>query len=244
MAIMPIFRRGGMATIIDFPAGSESGQRLKLLQLASGTLPVGAFTYSQGLEMAVECGWVNSASSLREWIADVLHNSVAAVDVPVFLRLFNAFDSGDLDRADHWTAVLLACRETREQQEEERQRGRAFARLLPDIEPGVAPEILRHVRDSQTAGQAWLCRQWGIAPVAAMETFVWGWMENLVLAGVKLIPLGQSDGQRLILQLGEQIPERVAYGFALGDDDIGSGCMAQSIASSLHETQYTRLFRS
>ncbi len=233
-----------MATIIEFPAVNASRQRLRLLQLASSTMPVGAFTYSQGLEWAVECGWVDSASKLESWIGDLLDASVAGVDVPLFLRFHDAWRSVDLDRVAHWSRLLSACRETDELRAEERNRGRAFTRLLDRLEPGVPGHVLDLVADCQLAGQAWLCVQWDLDPVAAMETFAWSWMENLVLAGVKLIPLGQSDGQQLVLRLGDRVPAAVARGAELGDDAIGAGCPAQAIASSLHETQYTRLFRS
>lgn len=233
-----------MGTVIEFPRVKSSTQRLRLLQLASSTLPVGAFTYSQGLETVVEARWVNDMATLEEWITDLLEVGVATVDAPIFLRLYRAFRDNDPSAAQSWVELLLACRETLELRNEERQRGRAFARLLPQLEPSVDGEMLERLARSQLAGQAWLCVQWWIDPVAAMETFAWSWMENLVLAGVKLIPLGQSDGQRLILGIGERIPAAVARGFELEDDAIGAGCQAMAIGSSLHETQYTRLFRS
>ena len=222
----------------------DSIDRLRLLQLASSTLPVGAFTYSQGLEMAVEVGWVGDVVSLQDWIADVLEAGFATVDVPLFARLFAAYADDEPAMEQQWIDRLLACRETREIRDEERHRGRAFARLLPQLEPTADAETCQRVGRSQLAGQAWLCVRWRIDPVTAMEAFAWSWMENLVLAGVKLVPLGQSQGQQLILRLGERIPVIVGSGFELDDDAIGAGCQAMAIASSLHETQYTRLFRS
>lgn len=244
MGIMPTSMATIMATVIEFPPVRESLHRLRLLQLASSTLPVGAFTYSQGLEMAVEAGWVNGMDSLENWLGGALEAGVTMVDAPLFNRLYFAYAANDLTCAQHWINLLLACRETMELREEERQRGRAFSRLLPELEPRIENETAQHVSGCQLAGQAWLCSRWGIDPAEAMQTFAWSWMENLAVAGVKLIPLGQSDGQRLILRLGERIPAAIASGFSLTHDAIGSGCQALAIASSLHETQYTRLFRS
>ena len=222
----------------------DAMHRLRLLQLASSTLPVGAFTYSQGLEMAVEAGWVADTDGLESWIASLLETGVTTVDVPIFKRLYAAYAGGNPAMSQQWIDLLLACRETRELRDEERQRGRAFARLLPELEPTVSLLERNRLGQCQLAGQAWLCACWKIDPVAAMETFVWSGMENLVVAGVKLIPLGQSHGQQLILNLGKRIPDSVADGFQLDDDAIGAGCQAAAIASCLHETQYTRLFRS
>ena len=244
MVITPMFRETIMGTLIDFPPVKESTHRLRLLQLASGTMPVGAFTYSQGLEMAVESGWISDVDSLEGWVGNVLDVGVATVDVPLFKRMYAAYVDADLETGQRWIDLLLACRETLELRQEERQRGRAFARLLPQLEPRAEEDIVRHVGQCQLAGQAWLCAQWGLDPQASIETFTWSWMENLVLAGVKLIPLGQSQGQQSILRLGDRIPAMVAAGLDLHDDAIGSGCQSLAIASSLHETQYTRLFRS
>jgi urease accessory protein len=222
----------------------DSVHHLRLLQLASSTLPVGAFTYSQGLETAVEFGWVTCTDSLAGWISSTLDLGVTPVDIPLFKRLYKAYADDKPAMGQEWIERLLACRETRELRDEELQRGRAFARLLPELEPTIDSDQQTRLSQSQLAGQAWLCAHWKIDPMKAMETLVWSWMENLVLAGVKLIPLGQSDGQRLILSLGERIPSAVVEGFNLSDDSIGAGCQATALASSLHETQYTRLFRS
>ena len=207
----------GMTTI-DTPLS-----RLRLLQLVSPSLPVGAFTYSQGLEWAVECGWVNSETQLLEWIEDLMQTSLSCLEIPCLGRLHQACADQDDEALAHWTRYLIASRETRELREEEHNRARALARLT---------------------GFAHAAYHWGIPLNSASEAYLWGWMESMVLAGVKIVPLGQTAGQRAIAALTSPIPGMVEKGLALADDEIGASCPAQALASSLHESQYTRIYRS
>lgn len=132
----------------------DAQQQLRLLQLASGSLPVGSFTWSQGLEWAVETGWVNSVDAFAHWQSRQMENNVFTVDLPLFARLYRACEQDDIDAARRWTAYLLACRETRELREEERSRGwrspdwlwtgiqnahRHGARSLPTVNSAVWP---------------------------------------------------------------------------------------------------------
>ena len=217
---------------------------LRLLQLVSPTLPVGAFTYSQGLEQAVECGWVQDGDGLAAWVGDLLRHNMTFLEVPVLARLYRASAAGDAREMARWCRFLLASRETRELREEERNRGRALATLLPELGVPVGPELQPLLRGCQLAGFAHAARHWRIPLVQAAEGYVWGWLENLVLCGVKSVPLGQTTGQRLITRLAEEIPALTAQGLALPDAGIGASSMAQAIASSRHETQYTRIYRS
>lgn len=110
-------------------------QQLRLMQLASSSLPVGSFTWSQGLEWAVETGWVKSADDFSRWQIQQMEQNFFTVDLPLFARLYHACEQNDFTAARRWTAWLLACRETRELREEERSRGIAFTRLVADWEP-------------------------------------------------------------------------------------------------------------
>lgn len=217
---------------------------LRLYQLISPGLPVGAFTYSQGLEWAVEARWVTSEAELEAWITGMLLNSMATLELPVLLRLRNAFLQQDAEQVSHWCDYLLACRETSELRKEERQRGQALAVLLPHLEVMVAPEYEASVRSTQVAGFAVAAQHFDIAAEAACVGYLWSWLDNAVMAGVKLIPLGQTSGQKLLLRISEQLPGVLAKAIAIEDDQVGSSTPAQAIASSRHETQYSRLFRS
>jgi urease accessory protein len=217
---------------------------LRLMHLVSPSLPVGAFTYSQGLEWAVECGWVGDRDSLRDWIADLLATGISRLDVPVLARLYQASRDDDHQAQVLWSDTLIAYRETRELRDEERNRGRALASLLPHLGVPVSDALMPILRGCQLAGFAHAAAHWNIPLQQAARGYVWGWLENMVLAGVKIIPLGQTAGQGMLAELIEAIPAMVEKGLALDDDAIGASCLAQAMASSRHETQYTRIYRS
>jgi urease accessory protein len=215
----------------------------RLLQLVSPSLPVGAFTYSQGLEWAVERGWVDNEQTLESWIEALLRQPMARLEIPLLRRLYQAAATDDRPALARWTRELLASRETRELRQEERQRGRALASLLLDL--GIINEAAVEIaRQSQLTGFALATVHWQIPLQSAALGQLWSWLENTTLTGIKLIPLGQTAGQRILARLGERLPELVQQGLSLSDAEIGAGCTAQLIASCRHETQYTRLFRS
>jgi len=217
---------------------------MRLLQLVSPSLPIGAFTYSQGLEWAVEAGWVSSQVDLYEWLYDTLQTNITYVEIPLFKRMFEAYAGDDPDSAASWIEFLLASRETAELKLEEQQRGRAFVRLLPELGFDLSEKMTSQLQKTQLAGFAYAAVHWEIDANLAIQAYLWSWLENLTLAGVKLIPLGQTAGQKTIFKLSEHVASAVASGMLLEDEDIGFSCSAQAIASSLHETQYTRLYRS
>lgn len=216
----------------------------RLLQLVSPSLPIGSFTYSQGLEWAVESGWVESQEDLHAWLKDILQTSITYLEIPLFKRLHRAYSQADMAVSSDWIDYFLATRETSELLTEEHHRGRAFTRLLPELGLKLDNELKQQLQQSQLAGFAYTVSQWNIESVSAIQAYTWSWLENLTLSGVKLIPLGQTAGQQIIFQLGESVSSAVHLGLSLADKDIGFSCCAQAIASSLHESQYTRLYRS
>jgi urease accessory protein len=217
---------------------------LRLYQLISPSLPIGSFTYSQGLEWAIEAQWITDAPSLKEWLDSVLNHSIVTLELPILLRLLKAFHDSDEANVARWTQWLIACRETSELRKEEQQRGAALARLLPNLGIDIPQTLALHIAKSQLTGFALAAHQWGIDAHKLCYGYCWGWLENIVLAGVKLIPLGQTDGQKLMFELAKKIPLSVEKASTLKDFDIHSSTPALAIASSRHETQYTRLFRS
>jgi urease accessory protein len=220
-------------------AGSARAKLVRLLQLASPTLPVGAYSYSQGLEAAIEAGMVRDAASAREWIADVLEFSVARMEAPVFLRLCQAWRKDDVETAARWNARFLASRETAELRAETAQMGYSLARLLHDL--GVELPI---DEPSFPAAFARAVSAWDIDPRDALVAYLWTWIENQAMAAVKAIPLGQTEGQRMLLALGERLDALAERACAMSDDDLGNFAPGLALLSSRHETQYTRLFRS
>ena len=230
------------ATITAIDAIPDIGM-LRLMQLVSPVLPVGAFAYSQGLEWAVEAGWVTDASQSAEWLGGVLNHCLARFDVPVFVRLYDTWLRRDLDAFAGWNSYMMAGRGSAELQQEERHMGRALLRLLKQLQgdPVVSTPC---DPPSYSAMFAVAACNWGISRSSACAGLLWAWAENQVSAAIKLVPLGQTDGQRILLKLADQIPGALRCGLSLADDQIGASAPRLSMASALHATQHTRLFRS
>ena len=216
---------------------------LRLLQLASPALPVGAYSYSQGLEAAVETGVVTDASAAATWIGDVLVHVVARMEAPVFLRLARAWAEGDDPEASRWNHELVASRESAELRAETLQMGHSLARLARDLDVPGAQRLPREDL-SYPAAFAFVTAAWGIDPIEALEAYLYAWVENQVLAAVKCIPLGQTEGQRILLALAARLPALVRECAAMPDEDLGNFAPALAILCARHETQYSRLFRS
>lgn len=219
----------------------------RLLQLASPTLPVGAYSYSQGLESAVEAGIVQDAASAQSWINDVLELSIASMEAPVLLRLQAAWRSQDVAAVEHWNALFLASRETAELRAETVQMGYSLTRLLNEINEADAPSFAQLQRiDEPAFPTAYACASahWQIAPQAALIAYLWSWCENQVMAALKAVPLGQTDGQKCLLALGARLEAMAQAAAARHDNDLGNFAPGLAILSSHHETQYSRLFRS
>lgn len=214
------------------------------MHLVSPSLPTGAFSYSQGLEWAVEAGWVHDGPSLASWLDNLMENSIGFTDIPILRRMFQACELENLEEFDHWCDVLLAFRETSELRQEEQNRGRALSRLLHSLNIPLASLWRESLDRSQLAGYALAATTWEIGLEESCLGYGWAWLENQVLAGVKIIPLGQTEGQQILLKLSHCITNVIEEGLALDDDNIGASSPAFSLASSLHETQYTRLYRS
>ncbi len=219
-------------------------QLIRLMQLSSSTLPVGGFTYSQGLEWAVECGWVTNEGELKTWLTSLIETSLQFVDIPILVRMVEACQAKNELSLASWVDMLLAHRETSELRLEEMNRGRAMARLLEDLEIPFAKQWKVVLEKSQTAGLALAINQWQIPLKLSAQGFAWSWLENSVISAIKLIPLGQMAGQRILRDLAEPLVLAVEQGLMVTDDKIGSCSPALAYASARHETQYTRLFRS
>jgi urease accessory protein len=202
----------------------------RLLQLASPTLPVGAYSYSQGLEAAVEAGIVSDAASAERWIEDVLEFSVARMEAPLLWQMMHG---QDLNRA------FIASRETAELRAETLQMGHSLCRLLQEF----GFEVPQGEIAFPTA-YALAARKWNIEPRAALVAYLWSWLENQVMAAVKAVPLGQTAGQKILLRLGDRLQELADRAAVLPQSDVCNFAPGLAILSSQHETQYSRLFRS
>jgi urease accessory protein len=216
----------------------------RLLQLVSPALPIGAFAYSQGLEQAVAARWITDEVEAGDWLAGLLEHAYTTLDLPVLARLIAAWRADDLDAVKHWSGWLLACRPTRETRAEDRQLGGALARILTTLGLSEAKGWTERDEVTHAAMFALAVARYRIPTEVAMVGYAFAWAEALVSAAVRLVPLGQSAGQRLLSDAGGAIPIAVATALALGDEELGAAAPGQAVASAMHETLYSRLFRS
>lgn len=220
---------------------------LSLLQLASPALPVGAYSYSEGLEMLVERGIVNSAETLKNWMDWELREGAISLDAAVMVRALNAADTGNWDKVQEWNHWSSATRETEELRQQSWQMGNALLRLLMNLWPvedrvkltGLGEEDCNFAVAFGIAASSWQ-----IPPDVALLGYLQSWACNFIGAGVKLIPLGQTAGQQLLFNLQPNLVTAVQTILRIEDDDLSSCTWGLSLASMQHETQYSRLFRS
>lgn len=212
---------------------------LRLLQLSSVSLPVGGYAFSQGLEYAIDCGWVRKAEHVESWLSEQLLFSVARTDLPVLLGVMAADDKQSLTQ---WNDLILACRETKELRLTDTAMGEAMIRLLTSLDVPIGLPKKEPASFVVLFGVA--ARYWRIPYQKAALGFAWSWLENQVAAATKLVPLGQTQAQQLLGTLQPLLPEAIAIAATVSEENIGSGLPALAIASAKHENQYSRLFRS
>lgn len=216
---------------------------LHLFRLASSTLPVGAFSYSRGLESAIERGWVKDEDSAREWILGVLENIYAALDAPLFVRMMTALADDNRDAFLRYDSWLRAARESAELQLEDLRMGKALQQLLGDLDvPAARAYASRDL--SYPAAFALAAHHWNVSPHQALHALMWSALEAQVTAAMRLVPLGQTSGQRIMISSADVIARSTARAAELTDEEIGNTAPALAMASAWHEVQYSRIFRS
>jgi urease accessory protein len=222
---------------------------VRLLQLASPALPVGAYTYSQGLEHAVAAGFVRDEADARRWIGDALAFNVARWEAPMLAASTRAWQAGDDAGVRRLDREFIAGRESAELRAETLQMGHSLARLLDELGPfaGIAGyrERLRALCEpSYPTVWSAAAAAWSVPAELAVQGYLWAWLENQAMAAVKLVPLGQSAGQRLLVELGARIPAFAREAIARDERSFCNWTPGLAIASAAHESQYSRLFRS
>jgi urease accessory protein len=223
-------------------------QLARLLQLASPALPVGAYTYSQGLEWAVESGVIRDEASAGRWIADLMAHGIGRYEAPLVSALLTTWTAADTGEIARLNDEFLASRESAELRAETAQMGFSLKRLVRDLRDdslgGVATTIEAFPEIAFPVVWSGIAAAWRIAPDAAVTAYLWSWAENQVMAALKAVPLGQASGQRLLAGLGGQIPAVAVDALALPENAWSNFTPAFAIACTRHETQYSRLFRS
>ncbi|WP_439519959.1 urease accessory protein UreF [Hydrogenophaga sp.] len=230
------------------PVRSAAGL-LQILWLASPALPVGGFSYSEGLEAAVDAGLVSDEASAANWLTDQLHLGLARADLAVVAQAIAAWRGGDLERIGTLNRWVLHTRETLEFRLQSEQMGRSlleWARQLGDLGEGVFEQLQAARLDPPTYPVTCACAaaRTDASVRDSLLGYAFGWTENMVQAAIKSVPLGQSAGQRMLARLARQIPDAVDHAMALTDDRRQAFTPLLAILSARHETQYSRLFRS
>lgn len=215
---------------------------LQLIWLASPALPVGGFSYSEGLEAAVEHGLVDTETSAAAWLVDQLHTTLARGELAVVAeaaRAWRAHDLGSIQQLNDW---MLQTRETSEMRQQTEQMGRSLVEWLKSIDPATAARATQPLAYPVAFGLAVASGQ--ASDRDALLAFAFGWAENMMQAAIKSVPLGQASGQRILQRLAAEIPLAVDLALSLSDGDRQAFSPMLAILSSRHETQYSRLFRS
>lgn len=219
----------------------------RLLQLTSPMLPVGAYSYSQGLEWGIECGDVKDEATAKTWIGDGLQIVQANFELPILYRLYQAWSNNDKYALDEWDAFYQAGRDTSETLAETRQMGYSLCRLLNDLNELPADFLAQVNQFHQPAFStiyAGVAQVWQIPVREVLHGYAWGWLENQVSAAMKAVPLGQVAGQKILSTLGQDLASIVAQAMEIKDDEISNFNPLLTIAGCQHEMQYSRLFRS
>jgi urease accessory protein len=220
----------------------------KLLAWLSPAFPVGGYSYSHGLEWAVEDGTVTNAASLEAWLTDILRHGAGRTDAIVFLHAWRAADAGDTAALSEIAGLAAAFQPSRERHLESTAQGRAFLAAVGAAWPAerLAPlaAALPDPAAPYPVAVAIAIAAHGIPATAALAAFLNGFVANIVSAGVRAIPIGQTEGLRIVAALGPTIDAVIAEAATASLDDLGGTALRADIASMKHETQYTRLFRS
>jgi urease accessory protein len=227
------------------PMPAESLGLLSALQLGSPALPIGGFAYSQGLEWAIEEGTVHDAHSAKTWIQDMLRFNLARQELVLWNAAYRAAARRDERALTQLNGRIYALKETAELRQESTQMGQSLAKLFSIWDPsGWLESIVLDRPWTHSAAHGALCALAEFTEAAGMTTFAWSWLENQVLTAVKHVPLGQTEGQKILRTLHPDIAEAVQSAQTTSLADMGTAAFGLAIASARHEAQYSRLFRS
>jgi urease accessory protein len=220
---------------------------LPLLAWLSPSYPVGAYAYSHGLEWAVEAGDVADERSLAEWLSDVIEHGAGRNDAILLAHAHRAACAGDLGALAEANDLALALAPSRELRLETSQQGRSFldatlaawaTLALADLAAALTAEVAYPI----AVGTCAAAHEVPLAPT--LEGYLLAFVQNLVSAAVRLAPIGQTGGTRVVAGLAPTVGALAAAVPDLTLDDIGGATFRADLGSFLHETQYTRLFRS
>ena len=232
------------------PAALPAASLIQLMWLASPALPIGGFSYSEGLEVAVERAGVATERIAADWLEDQLHLSLSRGDLPVVAQAITAWRSRDSTRVKHLNDWVLHTRETSELRAQAEQMGRSLLEWLRNHDGADAPALTAQIHTcaalppTYPVAFALAASQTAASVRDCLLAYTFGWAENMMQAALKSVPLGQSAGQRILARLSRAIPEAVDIAIELPDHKRQAFSPMLAILSAQHETQYSRLFRS
>jgi urease accessory protein len=221
--------------------------RMRLLQIASQAIPIGGYSHSHGFEAAIESGLVRSEAAVRQWIADVLLFSIGSYELPSLMDMSDAWMAEDLDALSRLNQEFLSTRESAELRSATVQMGfsmRALLAVLPDLPDTLVKTLQTMEEPSLPCVWSGAAAAWSIASADSAAAYLWSWAENQVLVAIKSVPMGQSAGQRVLLNIGGQMARLVQHRPSKDAQMRSNFAPGLAILSSQHETQYSRLFRS
>ena len=231
----------------DTDAPLTTATLLQLIRLASPSLPVGGFSYSEGIESAVDAGLVSDEASARAWLLDQLELGIGRSDLPVAARALAAWRRDDRDTVAAWNAWFAATRETSELRRQAEQMGRSLALWLRQRDASDARvAALEALAPAPTwpIAFALAAADSGATARAVLASFAAGWAENTTQAALKAVPLGQAAAQRILAALAATIPAAVDRALRMPAGEMQAFAPMLAILSARHEEQYSRLFRS
>jgi len=235
-----------MSTEVTSAAPPFTPALIQLIWLASPALPIGGFSYSEGLEAAIDHGFVHDEHSAADWLVDQLHLTQSRGDMAVLGHMVTAWQAHDHPRLEALSQWVHATRESAELRLQSEQMGRSML------------EWLRN-QDAIDSDAIALCNRWvptyplmfalalsrtGASLEQCLQAYAFGWAENMVQAAIKSVPLGQNSGQRILTQLAQHIAPAVKHALQVNDESRQAFSPMLAILSAQHETQYSRLFRS
>lgn len=235
-----------MAPAADMSTETAPSGLLQLIWLASPALPIGGFSYSEGLEAAIEQGLVHHEASATDWVVDQLHLTQSRGDMAVMAQAIPAWQRMDTQRLQALNDWVMATRETAEMRLQAEQMGRSLLDWLRNLQQASDAQLQCCAQLPPTYPLAMaLALSLAHAPLdQALQAVAFGWAENMTQAALKAVPLGQSAGQRMLARLAREIPQSVQTALHLNDEERQAFSPMLAILSSRHETQYSRIFRS
>ena len=216
------------------------------MQISSPALPVGGFSYSEGIESAVEAGWIEDETTANHWICDQLQLSLSRGDLSVLGQSVAAWRNFDKLRITELNNWILCTRESSETRLQTEQMGRSLVEWIKNQEVVDQDRLdfLLTLSPTWTISFALALAPLQIEPKECLLAYAFSWAENIVQACIKTVPLGQKSGQRILATLRQKIPEAVEYALTLSDNERQTFTPGLAILCANHETQYSRLFRS